>query len=130
KYFCNGDSTQNSPTGKSTEPITLVSRLALRLAATMMVFSASHDDLVQLPAGMLGYHQDDANRHRHHQHRDTEERQRERSGMLLKRNGDKREQDKSDEIGDRPHHTIGGAANARGKHFRRQRRARAPEPEE
>jgi hypothetical protein len=52
----------------------------------------SHDNLVQLLAGMLGHHHRDADRHRDHQHGDAEKRQRERSRVLLQRDGDEGEQ--------------------------------------
>jgi len=49
---------------------------------------ASHDNLVQLLAGMLRYYHGDADRHRDHQHGDAKERQRKRPGVLLKRDRD------------------------------------------
>ena len=79
---------------------------------------------------MLRHEEEHADRHRDHQHGDAEERQRERAGVLLERDRDEREQHEADEIGDRPDHAIGGAADPGRKDFRRQRRARAPEAEE
>src|SRR5207248_1797806 len=64
------------------------------------------------------------------EYRDAEEGELEGTGRLLQRDRRERPQHETDEIGDRPNHAVGDAADAGWKDFRGEHGAGSPETEE